>query len=173
MRLVASLGSLLVFLFIFAPAAAAQEGRISSFSGKPVPRFESLRYGLTNGRAGPSLDHPIRWAYQREGLPVRILKESQNWRFVEDPDGARVWMHARMLSAERNVMIREETLLRVDPDETSRAVARLSSGLIVGVVSEAGSWLRVTADGYRGWVQMPATWGVSTGALPTNSDAAG
>jgi len=78
-----------------------QPQRVSQFSGKPVPRFETLRYSEVNGRVGPSLEHPIRWRYEREGLPVLIVKESQDWRRVQDPDGEEVWMHARMLRADR------------------------------------------------------------------------
>ena len=86
--------------------------KISHFSGKPVPRFESLKFPAVHGRIGPSLDHPIAWKYEREGLPVLILKESKDWRFVRDPDGDEVWVHARMLSGARTVLIRRETELK-------------------------------------------------------------
>ena len=54
----------------------AQTLKISRFSGKPLPRFESLRYSAVHGRRGPHLDHPILWRYEREGLPMLVVRET-------------------------------------------------------------------------------------------------
>ncbi|MEO0982249.1 MAG: hypothetical protein AAFX03_06315 [Pseudomonadota bacterium] len=50
------LGVAAVLGFAVALAASAEppQTKISVFSGKPVPRFESLRYSAVHGRAGPS-----------------------------------------------------------------------------------------------------------------------
>src|SRR5574339_414312 len=65
-------------------AAEGVEARVSDFSGLPVPRYSSLRYDKVNGRAGPSLDYPIAWTYERQGLPVVIVRESEEWRKIRD-----------------------------------------------------------------------------------------
>lgn len=133
--------------------------RISLFSGKPVPRFESLQHDLVNGRSGPSLAHPIRWQYERRGLPMLILKESEDWRFVEDPDGARVWVHERMFSETLTAIVLRETVVRAGPAEDARGLVRLAPGAIVEVMSDTGGWLRVSADGHRGWTPVENLWG--------------
>ena len=42
---------------------SAETVKISRFSGKALPRFESLRYSAVHGRQGPTLDHEILWRY--------------------------------------------------------------------------------------------------------------
>ena len=72
-------------------AAAAAEGpqvtRISQFSGKAVPRFETLKFAAVNGRSGPSREQSVVWRYERKGLPLLIIKETRDWRRVRDPSG--------------------------------------------------------------------------------------
>ncbi len=84
---------------------SAETVKVSRFSGKPLPRFESLRYSAVHGRRGPDLDHPIVWRYEREGLPMLIVRETHGWRRVRDPDGDEVWMQARMLSEAPTAMV--------------------------------------------------------------------
>ena len=146
-------------------AASAQEAssspaiKISQFSGKPVPRFESLKYPAVHGRIGPSLDHPIAWKYERKGLPVLILKESQDWRFVRDPDGDEVWVHARMLTGARTVLVRSETELKRKAGEDARGVAMLQPGVVGQLLACSGSWCQVSAARYKGYVRRQAIWG--------------
>lgn len=138
--------------------ASIEELRISHFSGKPVPRFESLKYSAVNGRSGPSLQHPIRWRYERAGLPVLILKESEDWRFVQDPDGAEVWVHKRMLSSDITAFVARDAVLYAAPDIDSAGVARLRAGAIVDVMDRRGGWLRLSVDGHRGWLSAGSVW---------------
>src|SRR5262249_28607550 len=59
-------------------AGSGGDVRISDFSGLPVPRYASLKSEKVNGRSGPSTDYPVEWTYQRLGLPVVIVRESQD-----------------------------------------------------------------------------------------------
>jgi len=138
-----------------------QPQRVSQFSGKPVPRFETLRYSEVNGRAGPSLEHPVRWRYQREGLPVLIVKESQDWRRVQDPDGEEVWMHARMLRAAKFGMAQSELKLYQTASATSQPIAQLEAGVMVTLLDRQDDWVRVSVDGHRGWALQSAIWGTT------------
>lgn len=153
--------SFLLSCFIAAPhmAVADPEPRMSPFSGKPVPRFESLRYSTVNGRTGPSLEHPIAWRYERAGLPVMIIKESMEWRRVRDPEGAEVWIHARMLSRQETAMIQKDTPLKRTPEEGAKDIAILQAGVIVEVLESRGGVLKVQAGGLRGWVELGGVWG--------------
>ncbi len=132
---------------------------ISQFSGKPVPRFESLRYAAANGRQGPSLDHPILWRYERQGLPMLVLKESQDWRFVRDPDGDEVWVHARMLSAQSTALIRTETILRKTPDAEASGIAEVEPGVVAALDHCAEGWCQIKAGDHSGWLRQSNVWG--------------
>ena len=133
--------------------------KISHFSGKPVPRFESLKFPAAHGRMGPSLDHPIVWKYERAGLPMLILKESQDWRFVRDPDGDEVWVHTRMLSGDRTALLRQETTLKREPDDQSRSIALIEPGVVAQLNACAGAWCEIVAQRYRGYVPRRILWG--------------
>lgn len=153
---------------LLAGSVAVAEGptyvRVSKFSGKEVPRFESLKYNAVNGRAGPSRDHPILWRYERKGLPLLIIKESQNWRRVRDPEGAEVWVHARMLEPGNRAMVQDDTVMHRDPDAMSPEIARIEATVLVELGSCERGWCRVSAGQYRGHVPARALWGIETSA---------
>jgi len=135
--------------FLVTTPSAAQETeretvtKISQFSGKPVPRFESLKFPAVHGRIGPSLDHPIAWKYERKSLPVLILKESQNWRFVRDPDGDEVWVHARMLTSARTVLVRHETEMKRKAGEEAASIALVKQGVVAELKACSGKWCQI------------------------------
>ena len=141
-------------------AEGPQEIRISHFSGQPVPRFETLRYAAANGRSGPSRDHKVVWRYERKGLPLLIIKESQNWRRVRDPDGDEVWVHSRMLTSADTVMLQTETPLRKKDDPASRIVAHLHRGVIADIEKCSAANCRIEAQNFKGWVDKAALWGL-------------
>jgi SH3-like domain-containing protein len=153
-------------LILLAGGLAAAEGprevKISRFSGKPVPRFETLRYAAVNGRAGPSKDHPIVWRYEMKGLPVLIIKESEEWRRVRDPSGDEVWIHARMLQAEAGVLVRDELALRESASKDAKPVARLGAGVLGQLKQCVQRWCEIEAGGHAGWAEQHRLWGADT-----------
>ncbi|MEO0815683.1 MAG: SH3 domain-containing protein [Pseudomonadota bacterium] len=145
------------------PAATApQEVTISHVSGKPVPRFESLRYAAVNGRTGPSQDHPIEWHYQRVGLPVLVLKETRGWRYVRDPHGAEVWMHERTLTSSDTAMALTRDTLLSEPRSTGRPVAEVEDGAIVSLGRCERGYCHVSSGRHGGWAPMASLWGVAS-----------
>lgn len=153
------LSLLAIILWAVAPAIAEPKVRMSEFSGKPVPRFESLKFSAVNGRGGPSFDHPIRWTYERTGLPMLILKESYDWRRVRDPSGEEVWVHARTLSTVPTGMVDEEVTLKASPGVEAAPVAILQAGTIIEIKRREDGWLKVEIEGMRGWVARDQIWG--------------
>jgi SH3-like domain-containing protein len=138
-----------------------EEIRISHFSGEPVPRFETLRYAAANGRSGPSRDHKIVWRYERKGLPLLIIKESQNWRRVRDPDGDEVWVHARMLTDAKTVMLQHVTPLRKKADPSSPTLAQIDRGVIAEIEKCDDTSCRIDVQNHKGWVDKTALWGLN------------
>jgi SH3-like domain-containing protein len=140
-------------------ADQAGEVRISRFSGKPVPRFETLRYGAVNGRSGPTQTHPIIWRYERKGLPVLIIKESEDWARVRDPGGDEVWVQARMLEGGARVLTKTDTVLHKTTAPGSPETARLDAGVLAELVSCAAGQCQIKANGISGWAPIDQLWG--------------
>ena len=155
---------------LMAPVSARQSAdvvKISRFSGKPLPRFESLRYSAVHGRQGPNLDHKILWRYEREGLPMLIVRETHGWRRVRDPDGDEVWMQARMLSDIRTALITSDVDLKRTPGAEARSRARLKAGVIAELHSCSDGWCEIEVDRKTGYLPESVLWGpeVETGKL--------
>lgn len=141
-------------------APESMEPRVSDFSGKPVPRYASLRHDLVNGRSGPSLDYPIRWTYERAGLPVVIVRESQDWRKIRDPMGDEVWVNKSQLAAERTAITTDTGAIFRDADPRSAHIARFEAGAVVSLGDCKGAWCQVTAEGREGWIRRAQLWGI-------------
>jgi len=146
---------------------AAGVVKISRFSGKPLPRFESLRYSAVHGRQGPNLDHEILWRYEREGLPMLVVRETHGWRRVRDPDGDEVWMQARMLTETRTALVTREAELKRGPSAEARSKAQLKTGVIAELVLCEQGWCEVQIGRDSGWLPQTVLWGtqVATGKL--------
>lgn len=133
----------------------------------PVPRWVSLRFNVVNGRTGPDSAYPVRWVYRQRGLPVRVVAETEEWRRIEDPDGAKVWVHKRMLEAKRTAITRPIAVngarqivnLYRDAEANSRIIATLNAGVIGEIVSVAPGWRRIKTGRYTGWVRANELWG--------------
>lgn len=141
-------------------APETMEPRVSDFSGKPVPRYASLRHDKVNGRSGPSLDYPIRWTYERAGLPVVIVRESQDWRKIRDPMGDEVWVNKSQLAAERTTMTTDAGSIFREANPRSAHIARFQAGAVLTLGDCAGSWCKVEAEGHKGYVRGAQLWGI-------------
>lgn len=128
----------------------------------PLPRFVSLRANEANVRRGPSLSHRIDWVFQRRDMPLQVIAEYGHWRRVIDRDGQGGWVHYRMLSGARTVVIEgEKAALRARPEATSIENAMLEPGVVARLGDCTPQWCQLTAGGFRGWVPKTQLWGVT------------
>ncbi|MGR3802425.1 SH3 domain-containing protein [Marinibacterium profundimaris] len=144
---------------------AAQERR-GPVTNLPLPRYVSMKAMEGNVRRGPSLSHRIDWVFKRRGMPLMITAEHGHWRRVQDRDGAGGWVHYALISGVRTVLIEKDMVeghSRPDPNSPVAAVFEM------GVVAKLGDcdpdWCRISAGGYRGWVEKSALWGVAPDEL--------
>ncbi len=147
--------------------------RLDTPSGLPVPRLVSLKSETTFCRTGPSFAHPVRLTFMRQGLPVMIIAETRDhWRKIRDAEGDECWTHKSKLSGAETALVLEDGLaLRAKPDYKSPARARLGRGVIARVEGAQTGWLRVSADGVKGWARASAFWGAHADApLPQQID---
>lgn len=137
-------------------------------SGLPLPRFVSLKAEKVNVRRGPSSDRQVAWVFQRKGLPVEITAESDNWRRIRDSEGEEGWILQNMLSGKRTALFapwkKGETIpLYSDEGLKGGLIARVEAGVVGEVESCSGTWCRVSAGHYEGYVEQNALWGVYPG----------
>jgi SH3-like domain-containing protein len=144
---------LLVLLAIPAGPAVAQN--------REVPYWATLREDEVNMRVGPSEEYPIEWVYRRKGLPVKVMRINQGWRWVEDPDGERGWIVARLLDPDRGAIVTGEGLaeLRAAPEAGAKVLWRAEPG-VVGALGDCDEgWCRFDVGGRSGWVRAERLWG--------------
>ncbi|HEV2551414.1 MAG TPA: SH3 domain-containing protein [Stellaceae bacterium] len=134
----------------------------------PVPRFVSLRADEVNLRTGPGERYPIDWVLTRKGLPVEIVEEFEAWRKIRDVQGTEGWVHQRMVTGTRNVVVTGDVrTLRADPEATAPAVARAEPGVIAHLLVCRDTWCRVELQDMKGWLKRSEVWGVyPTEAVP-------
>jgi len=107
-------------------------------------------------------------ALPRKGLPVEIVEEFEAWRKIRDAQGTEGWVHQRMVTGTRNVLITGELrTLRADADAAAPAVARAEPGVIAHLLDCRDTWCRVELQGVKGWLKRSEVWGVYPGeAVP-------
>jgi SH3-like domain-containing protein len=149
---------LLLALFFAAPMMVAEPAFAQS---REVPYWATLRAAEVNMRVGPSEAYPIEWVYHRQGLPVKVVRVMQGWRLVEDPDGERGWIVARLLDPDRGAIVVGEGLaeMRAAPEAGAPVRWRLEPG-VVGELGECeDGWCKLDVAGREGWVRAERLWG--------------
>jgi SH3-like domain-containing protein len=138
------------------PAAAAE-----SEPGAKLPRFVSLRSDHVNLRVGPGGTYPIQWVLTRKEMPVEIVREFEHWRMIRDWQGTEGWVHERMVSRKRGVVVRGGVrALHRQPDSASEVIARAEPGVFARLVECRVAWCRIEAAEITGWVQRGEVWGI-------------
>jgi SH3-like domain-containing protein len=157
-----------------APSAEASPGAVSEkppekqcqpdvgcVTNLPLPRFVSLKGNEGNARRGPGLTHRIDWVFTRAGMPLRITAEFENWRRVEDVEGAGGWVHYSLLSGVRTVLVTLDMAeFREDPSDQAPVLVQAEMGVVGRLLACVPDWCRVALEGERGWVRKSAIWGV-------------
>ena len=141
-------------LLLTAVPAAAQD--------REVPYWATLRAEHVNMRVGPSEAYPIEWVYRREGLPVKVVRVMQGWRLVEDPDGERGWIVARLLDPDRGAIVVGEGLaeMRAAPEADAPVRWRAEPGVVGELGNCSEGWCAFDVGGGRkGWVRSERLWG--------------
>lgn len=159
--------------------AAAGGARVSvgRETGRPVPRFVSLKSKAVNLRVGPGRKYPISWRYKRAGLPVEIIQEFSLWRRIRDSDGTTGWVLHTLLSGQRTAIVAPWDR-KVEPNGAVRAsmvlghqsassdsttAARLEAGLQAQINRCTGAWCKLSAQGTDFWIKQNKLWGVYPG----------
>lgn len=133
----------------------------ASAQDRDVPYWATIRASVLNLRVGPSADYKIDWVYRRPGLPVKVLRLMEGWRLVEDPDGAKGWVVARLLSPDRGAIVIGEGLadLRAGASDDADLKWRVEPG-VVGVLGDCDEgWCEFAVGERRGYIPEDRLWG--------------
>jgi SH3-like domain-containing protein len=144
----------LLIAAVAAPAAAQE---------KQPPYWASIASGQAMTHTGPGRNYPNVWLYQRRDLPVRVVKKYENWRLIQDPDGAQGWMLVTMLSDRRTAIVKPGATraIRVGPYDGAKPQYMAEPG-VVGRISKCDEgWCRIEIGKRDGYVRVSDIWGVS------------
>ena len=167
-------GAVLVAAWMSCATVQAAEPKpgepVSVGKQQALPRFASLKPSRANLRSGPGTEYPTVWVYNREGLPLEIIKEFEGWRQVRDADGASGWVLQSFLSGRRTALIEPwevkagvappQIALFADDSEKAGIVVKVEAGVIANVLTCDGAWCWVTVEKFKGYVQQKKLWGV-------------
>jgi SH3-like domain-containing protein len=148
---------LLPAVVLAAPLASAAENE----AAQKLPRFVSLRSDQVNLRVGPGENYPIEWVLTRKEMPVEITRQFENWRMIRDWQGTEGWVHERMVTGKREVVVKGGIrALHREPDPISQVVALAEPGVVAKLLECRGPWCRIEAGDISGWIQRGDVWGV-------------
>lgn len=149
---------------VAAGAVTPRDPARGAVTNLPLPRYVTLKTDEGNARRGPGLTHRIDWVFTRAGMPLRITAEHENWRRVEDAEGAGGWVHFALLSGARSVLVTQDMAdLRRAPQDNALVDARAEAGVVARLVECQPDWCRIDTGAARGWVHKSALWGVEPG----------
>ena len=94
-------------------------------------------------------------------MPLLVTAEYENWRRVEDVDGAGGWVHYTLLSSARSsLVVQDMAEFLTDPKPGATVAFQAEYGVLARILECSADWCRVSVDGTRGWTQKLALWGV-------------
>ena len=128
---------------------------------REVPYWATLRANEVNMRVGPSADYKIAWVYRRQGLPVKVVRVMEGWRLIEDPDGDRGWVAARLLNPAHGAIVigQDAVAMREDADGGSAIKWRLAPGVVGALGDCMRGWCELAVANRSGWVRQDSLWG--------------
>lgn len=129
-------------------------------SGRPLPRFASLRSDQVNVRTGPGVRYPVEWVFKRRSFPIEIVAEFDTWRKVRDWQGTLGWVHRSLLSGRRTVLVTGRVRrLHSEPAADAATVARLEPGVVAELLQCEPNWCEIEVSGRSGWLRKGEFWG--------------
>jgi SH3-like domain-containing protein len=132
---------------------------------KQPPYWASIASGQAMTRTGPGKNYPGVWLYQRRDLPIRVVKKYENWRLIQDPDGAQGWMLVTLLSDRRTAIVKpgQPRDIRVEPADSAKVRYTAQHGAVGRISKCHDGWCRIEFDKREGYIRTADIWGVSDG----------
>ena len=100
-----------------------------------IPRFVSLKMGEVNLRTGPGNRYPIRYVYKKKNYPVEVIDEYELWRQIREVDGTIGWVHRRMITGTRYVLLKQDVDVFKKADISSKIKAYATKDVLAKIES--------------------------------------
>ena len=128
---------------------------------RALPYWAALRYEKVNMRVGPSAEYPVAWVYQRQGMPVKVIRIREGWRLVEDHEGTQGWISASQLDLARAGLVIGEGLaeVRAGPSDGAAIKWRAEPGVVAKLKPCKQGWCEVDIAGRKGFMSAARLWG--------------
>lgn len=154
-----------VFLCFFIVPPAFSQSEAFRSTPYPLPRFVSTGDETVYVRTGPGRQFPLKWVYQRSGIPVEIILEYEHWRKIRDFDGDIGWVHKSLLSGGRTAFIAFDADVAMYESRSinSDLSAILKPSIVVEVARCNANMCKVEVQNISGWVLQKQLWGVYEG----------
>jgi len=151
-------GALIAALIVAAASPAVAQD-------KQPPYWASIASGQAMTRTGPGKNYPGVWLYQRRDLPIRVVKKYENWRLIQDPDGAQGWMLVTLLSDRRTAVVKQgdPRPVRADGTESAKVRYMAQQGAVGRIGKCRDGWCHVEFGKREGYIRTSDIWGVSDG----------
>jgi SH3-like domain-containing protein len=129
---------------------------------KQPPYWASIASGQAMTHTGPGRNYPNVWLYQRRDLPVRVVKKYDNWRLIQDPDGAQGWMLVTMLSDRRTAVVKpgQPRPIRVGAYDGAKVRYNAEQGVVGRISKCVDGWCRIEIGNAKGYIRVSDIWGV-------------
>jgi N-acetylmuramoyl-L-alanine amidase len=115
-----------------------------------------------NVRIKPSSKAEVVYKAHR-GYPVLVKKRQENWLYVEDWNGKKGWIYAKVVSSIPTIIVESETAnIRKGPSQKDATVAKATQGEIYKVLAERHNWIKIGyyfEKGPLGWINKDTVWG--------------
>ena len=114
-------------------------------------------------RVGPGTRFPVKWQYQRAGLPLEVIGEYNDWREVRDSEGESGWMHKRLLTGARYGLTKSSEPgipIRRSAEDDGYILVFLRNNVVVRINQCLDKWCDVSTANFEGWMQRSHLWGV-------------
>jgi len=113
-----------------------------------------------NMRSGPGQFYPVLWQLDR-GHPLKVLKKQRTWLHVEDFEGDKGWIAARLTSHTPHMIVRAKIVnIRSKPSTNATIIAKAEHGTVFRTLLHQEGWVKVQhQQGIVGWVAKHLLWG--------------
>lgn len=151
-----------LIFFISFPAMASDAPSAFRSTAYPLPRFVSLRSDKVYVRTGPGARYPVKWVFEKAGLPVEIILEYENWRKIKDFSGDEGWIHQSLLSGRRTALSIADggVSMYKKQSQNSALIVVFNSNSLLALDSCGVQWCMAEMKNYKGWIQKSSLWGV-------------
>jgi SH3-like domain-containing protein len=90
---------------------------------------------------------------------VIVIRETQGWWKVRDPQGDEVWVRQGQLANEHTVIARVDGAILKRAHAKAAELATFQAGAVMSFKGCADGWCRVEAQGREGYVIDRLVWG--------------